>query len=160
MTRSPETRELAQLLRLRTLRAAAAARECLRCAHAVADAEAALARRDARIAHWQAERAELARFIVGDGARELARFAPSTAARRAHLAEQHEREVYARLDDLRALEQARDRLAAARAHRAREQAREDETRQMLRQAAGAAVVRRDTTEATESAPRGRVVAWS
>ena len=160
MTRPPEIRELSQLLRLRSLRAAAAARECVRCAREVEDAEAALGRRDARIAHWQAEQAELARFIVGDGARDLARFAPSTAARRAHLAEQHERDVYARLDDLRVLQQARDRLAAAQARRAREQAREDETRQMLRQAAGAALVRRDTVDANELAPRARVGAWS
>ncbi len=160
MTRPPELRELAQLLRLRTLRAAAAARDCVRCAREVEDAEAALARRDVRIAHWLEERAELARFIVGEGARDLARFAPSTAARRAHLAEQHERDAYARLDDLRALEQARGRLAAAQARRAREQAREDETRQMLRQAAGAALARRDTVDAGDAPPALRAVAWS
>ncbi len=160
MTRSPEIRELAQLLRLRSLRAAAAARECVRCARDVEAAEAALVRRDARIAHWCAERAELARFIVGDGARELARFAASTVARRAHLNEQHERDAYARLDDVRVLEQARARFAAAQARRAREQAREDETRQMLRQAASTAVVQRDNADAAEPAPRARVVAWS
>ena len=160
MTRSPGIRDLAQLLRLRGLRAAAAERECVRCACDVDDAEAALVQRDARIAHWQAERAELAQFIVGDGARDLARFAASTVARRAHLAEQHERDVYGRLDDVRALEQARDKLAAARARRAREQAREDETRQMLRQAASTAIVRRDTADAAEPAARARVVAWS
>ena len=160
MTRSPEIRELAQLLRLRSLRAAAAERECARCARDVDDAEAGLVRRDARIAHWCTQRAELARFIVGDGARDLARFAASTAARRAHLAEQHERDAYARLDDLRALERARDKLAAAQARRAREQAREDETRQMLRQAASTAIVRRDSADAAEPAARARVVAWS
>jgi hypothetical protein len=160
MTHSPRIRELAQLLRLRSLRAAAAARECMRCAREAEEAEAALARRDARIAQWQALQADLANFIVGEGACGLARFAASTAARRAHLAEQHERDVYARLDDLRALEQARDRLAAARARRAREQAREDETRQMLRQAASAAVLHRDATDAVEVEPRARVVAWS
>ena len=160
MTRSPEMRELAQLLRLRGLRAAAASRDCVRCAREVEDAEAALARRDARIAHWCAERAELARFIVGDGARDLARFAASTAARRAHLAEQHERDSYGRLDEQRALDRARHKLAAAQARRVREQAREDETRQMLRQAAATAIVRRDTGEAGEPAPRARAVAWS
>lgn len=160
MTREPEIRELAQLLRLRSLRSAAAARDCVRCAREVDDAEAALARRDARIAHWQAERAELARFIVGEGARDLARFAPSTVARRAHLVEQHERDVDARLDDQRALDQARVRLVAAQARRAREQAREDETRQMLRQAASAAVVHRDTADAAEPATRVSRVAWS
>jgi DNA polymerase III delta prime subunit len=160
MTRSPEIRELAQLLRLRGLRAAAAMRECLRCAREVDDAAAALARRDARIAHWQAERAELACFIVGDGARDLARFAASTAARRAYLAEQHERDAYARLDDLRALEQARARLAAAQVRRAREQAREDETRQMLRQAASTAILHRDSVEAAELTVPTPRVAWS
>jgi hypothetical protein len=160
MTRDPEVRELAQLLRLRGLRALAAARECTRCAREVDDAEAALVRRDERIAHWQAERAALASFIVGEGARELARFAPSTAARRAHLVEQHERDAYARLDDVRVLEQARVRLAAAQARRAREQAREDEARRMLRQAASAAVVQRDIVDAAEIAPPVRVVAWS
>ena len=160
MTREPEVRELAQLLRLRGLRSAAAARECVRCAREVEDAEAALARRDARIAHWQAERIELARFIVGEGARDLARFAPSTVARRAHLVEQHERDVDARLDELHALDHARARLATAQARRVREQAREDETRQMLRQAATAAIVHRDTTDAAEPASRTCVVAWS
>jgi len=160
MTREPEVRELAQLLRLRGLRALAATRECARCAREVDAAEAALVRRDARIAHWQAERAALASFIVGEGARELARFAPSTAARGAHLVEQHERDAYARLDDLRALEQARTRLAAAQARRAREQAREDETRRMLRQATSAIVVQRDIVEAAEISSAARVVAWS
>ena len=160
MTREPAIRELAQLLRLRALRAAAATRDCGRCAREVDDAEAALARRDARIAHWQSERAGLARFIVGDGARDLARFVGSTVARRAHLAEQQEREVDARLDDVRALDQARVRLAAAQARRAREQAREDETRQMLRQAAAAALVRRDVVDAADPAPRASLVAWS
>ena len=160
MTHVPEIRELAQLLRLRSLRALAATRDCTRCARELEEAEAALARRDARIAHWQAERAELARFIVGDGARDLARFAPSTAARRAHLNEQHERDAYARLDDLRALEHARDNLAAAQSRRAREQAREDETREMLRRASGAAILRRDAIEAAEPAPGLRKVAWS
>jgi hypothetical protein len=160
MTREPELRELAQLLRLRGLRTLAAARECTRCAREVDAAEAALERRDARIAHWLAERTALSNFIVGDGARALARFAPSTAARRAHLAEQHERDVYARLEDVQALEQARARLAAAQVRRAREQAREDETRRMLRQAASAAVVRHETVEAAELAPRTSQVAWS
>ncbi|MCK9689525.1 hypothetical protein [Scleromatobacter humisilvae] len=160
MTREPEVRELAQLLRLRTLRAAAAARDCVRCAREVDDAEAALARRDARIAHWQAERAELARFIVGEGARELARFVPSTMARRAHLVEQHERDLDARLDDQRALDQARANLAAAQARRARERAREDETRQMLRQAASSAVLRHEMVDAAEPAIRVGRVAWS
>ena len=159
MTREPDVRELAQLLRLRGLRTAAAARECMRSAREVEDAEAALARRDARIAHWQAERAELARFIVGEGARDLARFAPSTVARRAHLVEQHERDVDGRHDELRALDRARARLAAAQARRAREQAREDETRQMLRQAATAAIVHHDTADAAEPASRTSVVAW-
>ncbi|MFL6699995.1 MAG: hypothetical protein ACJ8GJ_22725 [Vitreoscilla sp.] len=160
MTRSPEIRELAQLLRLRGLRSATAMRDCVRCARAVEDAETALARRDARIAQWQAQRAELGRFIVGDGARDLARFAASTAAGRAHLAEQHERDAYARLDDVRALEQARARLAAAQARRVREQAREDETRQMLRQAASTAILHRDSVEAAELPVPTRRVAWS
>ena len=160
MTREPEIRELAQLLRLRGLRTIAATRECTRCARGVDEAEAALERRDARIAHWVAERSALSNFIVGEGAREIARFAPSTAARRAHLAEQHERDANARLDDLRALDDARTRLAAAQARRARERAREDETRRMLRQAATAAVVRRDTVDAAELAPRTNPVAWS
>ena len=160
MTHAPEIRELAQLLRLRGLRALAATRDCARRAREVEEAEAALARRDARIAHWQAEQAELSRFIVGDGARDLARFALSTAARRAHLNEQHERDAYTRLDDLRTLSQTRDRLAAAQARRAREQAREDETREMLRRATGAAVLQRDTVEAAEPARSVHKVSWS
>ena len=160
MMREPDVRELAQLLRLRGLRVAAAAHDCVRCAREVEDAEAALAQRDARIANWQAQRTELARFIVGEGARELARFVPSTTARRAHLVEQHERDTDARHDELRALEHARARLAAAQARRVREQAREDETRQMLRQAASAAVVHRESVDALEAAPRASAVALS
>ncbi|MGN6526989.1 MAG: hypothetical protein ACTHL8_11410 [Burkholderiaceae bacterium] len=153
MTREPEVRELAQLLRLRGLRVAAATRECAARAQALAEAEAALARRDALVAHWRGERARLAAWLAGEGARDIARFAPHTAARRAHVAEQLEREEYARHDDVRALEDARAALADARARRAREQAREDESRRLLRQAAGAAVVRREAVDLPEAAPR-------
>ena len=160
MTRAPALGELAQLLRLRSLRAAAAERECARCAREVDEAEAALARRDARIASWCMQRDALARFIVGEGAHRLPRFAGSTAARRAHLAEQHERDAYARQDDVRTLEQARARLVAAQGRRAREQAREDETRRMLREAGNALALHRDTQDAVEVAPLARVGARS
>jgi hypothetical protein len=153
MTRDPGLRELAQLLRLRGLRLAAATRECAACAHALEEAEAALARREARLAHWRGERARLAAWLAGEGARDIARFAPQTAARRAHVAEQVERDEYGRLDDVRAVEAARAALAQARARRAREQAREDEARRLLRQAAGAAVIRRDAVDLPEAPPR-------
>lgn len=124
--------DLNELLRLRELRTAAAARDCALRRQELQAAEAAVSRRIAQITHWQQRRADLAAQIVGPHARDIARFAASTQARRAHIHEQIEREEYALLDDERDLHLAQERLADALARWSREHAREDGVRDLLR----------------------------
>lgn len=124
--------DLNELLHLRELRSAAAARDCALRRQELEAAEAAVSRRIAQISQWQQRRADLAAQIVGPHARDIARFAASTHARRAHIHEQIEREEYALLDDERDLQLAQERLAEALALWSRERAREDGVRGLVR----------------------------
>jgi superfamily II RNA helicase len=125
-------RELAQLLRLRGLRTAAAARECAQCRSALETAQTAVKLRIERIAQCHRERESFEAQLVGPHARDVARFASTSAARRDQLNEQIEREEYALLDDEEALKDAQAQLADALARWSRERAREDGVRELLR----------------------------
>lgn len=117
--------DMAQLLRLRSLRADAAERQVQARRREVEAAAAAVAQRQRDIAAARDEVERHARFSVGAGAVDLARLAPCFTAFREQIEERLERVEYGLIDDEEALEAAEAALEAARRELSRAQARRD-----------------------------------
>lgn len=117
--------DLAQLLRLRSLRADAAEQRMQACRRDVEAAAAAVAQRQRDIDAARRRVEGHARFSVGPGAADLARLASCFTAFREQIDEDLERMEYALIDDEETLEAAQAALDEARRELSRAQARRD-----------------------------------
>jgi hypothetical protein len=141
--------DLAQLLRLRTLRADAAEQQVRLKRREVEAAAAAVAQRQRDIAAARDEVDRHARFSVGAGAVDLARLAPCFTAFREQIEERLERVEYGLIDDEEALETAEAELDAARRELSRAQARRDAVDDALQRSRRALVLGRERASDAE-----------
>ena len=150
--------ETRQLLRLRTLRVQRARERCAQAQAAVEAAELAVQERQRAIAEVQDEMGMLAHAVVNSLAPRMPRWSDVAAAQRERLADRLERAEYGLIDDEHELEEAQERLQAARAELSRALAREDAVRDMAsdaRREAMLAIEQRQERESDDQLRRPR-----
>lgn len=151
----PKRHEAKQLCKLRSLRVQRAREGVAQAQAGVERAAAAVRQRELLIADLRRSIAGLQQAVVTTLAPTLPRWSAVTTAQRERLADQLERAEYALLDDQHELEQAQEKLQAARSELTRALAREDAVRGLAEQTRRAHALNRERRAELEIEDQGK-----